>query len=105
MEHHGEKIEYRCYYCDKEIPYGSESVVQDNDHEIYCSVECFCQSYGMRKFDWSTHPEYYKYTKEEWLQIRKKYAEEKAIEEEARRNKHDLKQVESAINELLTDNT
>jgi hypothetical protein len=108
MKDHGKKIEYRCYYCDKEIPYGSEQIVQDNDYEIYCSVECFCQEHGIRNFDWSTHPEYER-TKEELEEIRRKKIEQlkkwekRKQEEEARRNKYDLKQVESSINELLTD--
>lgn len=107
-EAHKVKIKYRCSTCGNTIPYGSESAIQGEHDDIFCSQECLWNWYGFEKFDWSTHPEYYKYTKEEWLQIRKKYAEERAIkekEEEAERNKHDLKQVESAINELLTDNT
>lgn len=114
MKEHGKKIEYRCSNCGDTIPYGSESAIQGEYDDIFCSQECLWNWYGFEKLNWSTHREYER-TKEELEEIRRKKIEQwkrweqRRKQEEAEKeayneaHKNDCKEVEQAIMKLLDE--
>lgn len=103
-----EKIKYECEKCGKEIPYGSEKAVSDNDYNDFCSQECFNEYHGLWFIVWQSRREYYQYTREEikaMMEAQEEERKRKKAEEEARQKEAEplLKSIEAGIMDLVKE--